>query len=372
MYCRIEHRNHLDVRVKSSSRASFAWRSAFFDIENVYFQDYVKGQEYAGLTSSLLTTGIAGPACGLWIGNRDLNPTIIDRMHSMTPFVPKNILLLPNAAVPKASLLADRISACLKTQAVDHNIFCYDYEHPTQVPHIDGHDLVIVIGGDGTLLRAGHLCAPLDIPLLGVQAGRLGFLVELNENDIEKNLQRLLNADYHLERRMMLQAEFLENGDVKQRWDVINEALISRGRDARPIEVRVDLNEGYMMSYIADGLIVATATGSTAYALAAGGPILPPELRNMLVLPIAPHLSLDRAVVLAEGAVVNLRAISDFEVVLSVDGTTPISIGPENSIRVTANKKSLLMARFGEPNYFYRDLAAILQRNPILEMESHD
>jgi NAD+ kinase len=208
--------------------------------------------------------------------------------------------------------------------------------------------------------------------LLGVQAGRLSFLVELNEIDLERNLERLLSADYRLERRMMLQAEFLENGDVIQRWDVINEALISRGRDARPIEVRVDLNEGYMMSYIADGLIVATATGSTAYALAAGGPILPPELRNMLVLPIAPHLSLDRAVVLAEGAVVNLRAISDFEVVLSVDGTTPISIGPENSIRVTANKKSLLMARFGEPNYFYRDLAGILQRNPILEMESND
>ena len=153
---------------------------------------------------------------------------------------------------------------------------------------------------------------------------------------------------------------------------MINEALISRGRDARPIEVRVDLNEGYMMSYIADGLIVATATGSTAYALAAGGPILPPELRNMLVLPIAPHLSLDRAVVLAEGAVVNLRAISDFEVVLSIDGTTPLSINPENNVRITANKKSLRMVRFGEPNYFYRDLADLLQRNPILEMDAHD
>jgi Predicted sugar kinase len=178
---------------------------------------------------------------------------------------------MPNAAVPKASLLADRISACLKTHAVEHNVFFYDYENPTQLPHIKGHDLIIVIGGDGTLLRAGHFCAPLDIPLLGVQAGRLSFLVELNEIDLERNLERLLSADYRLERRMMLQAEFLENGDVIQRWDVINEALISRGRDARPIEVRVDLNEGYMMSYIADGLIVATATGSTAYALAAGG-----------------------------------------------------------------------------------------------------
>lgn len=290
----------------------------------------------------------------------------------MTPFAPKNILLMPNAAVQKASVLAERISACLKTHAVEHSIFYYDYEHPTQVPQIEGHDLVIVIGGDGTLLRAGHLCAPLDVPLLGVQAGRLGFLTELTTLDIESNLSRLISADYRLENRMMLQAEFLENGNVKQRWDVINEALISRGRDARPIEVRVDLNEGYMMSYIADGLIVATATGSTAYALAAGGPILPPELRNMLVLPIAPHLSLDRAVVLAEGAVVNLRAISDFEVVLSIDGTTPLSISPENSVRITANKKSLRMVRFGEPNYFYRDLAGLLQRNPILEMDAHD
>jgi len=293
-------------------------------------------------------------------------------MLAMTPFAPKNILLMPNAAVQKASVLAERISACLKTHAVEHSIFYYDYEHPTQVPQIEGHDLVIVIGGDGTLLRAGHLCAPLDVPLLGVQAGRLGFLTELTTQDIESNLSRLISADYRLENRMMLQAEFLENGNVKQRWDVINEALISRGRDARPIEVRVDLNEGYMMSYIADGLIVATATGSTAYALAAGGPILPPELRNMLVLPIAPHLSLDRAVVLAEGAVVNLRAISDFEVVLSIDGTTPLSINPENSVRITANKKSLRMVRFGEPNYFYRDLAGLLQRNPILEMDAHD
>jgi len=293
-------------------------------------------------------------------------------MLAMTPFAPKNILLMPNAAVQKASVLAERISACLKTHAVEHSIFYYDYEHPTQVPQIEGHDLVIVIGGDGTLLRAGHLCAPLDVPLLGVQAGRLGFLTELTTQDIESNLSRLISADYHLENRMMLQAEFLENGNVKQRWDVINEALISRGRDARPIEVRVDLNEGYMMSYIADGLIVATATGSTAYALAAGGPILPPELRNMLVLPIAPHLSLDRAVVLAEGAVVNLRAISDFEVVLSIDGTTPFSVNPENNVRITANKKSLRMVRFGEPNYFYRDLAGLLQRNPILEMDAHD
>lgn len=300
------------------------------------------------------------------------NQTIIKRMHTAKPFVPHNILLMPNAAVPKASQLAERISTCLKHNGASHNTYFYDFESPIQTPDLHGHDLVIVIGGDGTLLRAGHLCAPLDIPILGVQAGRLGFLVELNERDIEVSLKRLLNADYRLESRMMLQAEFLDGADVLARWDVINEALICRGRDARPIEVRVDLNEGFMMSYVADGLIVSTATGSTAYALAAGGPILPPELRNMLILPIAPHLSLDRAVVLAEGAVVSLRAISDYEVVLSIDGMTPITVHPCNSLRITANAKSLLMVRFGEANYFYRDLADVLQRNPILGNNTHD
>ena len=147
----------------------------------------------------------------------------------MTPFAPKNILLMPNAAVQKASVLAERISACLKTHAVEHSIFYYDYEHPTQVPQIEGHDLVIVIGGDGTLLRAGHLCAPLDVPLLGVQAGRLGFLTELNNEEMESYLSRLLSADYRIEWRMMLQAEFLEKGESRQRWDVINETLVCRG-----------------------------------------------------------------------------------------------------------------------------------------------
>jgi NAD+ kinase len=134
----------------------------------------------------------------------------------------------------------------------------------------------------------------------------------------------------------------------------------------------VDLNEGYMTSYIADGLIISTATGSTAYALAVGGPILPPELRNMLVLPIAPHLSLDRAVVLAEGAEVTLRAQGDHEAVLSVDGMGPVALNPEDHVCIKANPHSLLMVRFGEPNYFYSRLAAMMQNNPILKQNNHD
>ena len=107
-------------------------------------------------------------------------------------------------------------------------------------------------------------------------------------------------------------------------------------------------------------------------ALAAGGPILPPELRNMLILPIAPHLSLDRAVVLAEGVQVVLRAQSEFQVVLSVDGMDPIPLSADDTVQVAANQHSLRMVRFGEPNYFYRDLADVLHRNPVLQENHHD
>lgn len=281
-------------------------------------------------------------------------------------------MLMPNAAAPKANILVEQVTKSLKTSDVTVNTFFYDFENPGNTPELDGIDLLIVIGGDGSLLRAGHFCAPLGIPLLGIRSGRLGFLVELDDSELEQNLEKLLRAEYRLERRMMLKTELFSQNTLKNSWDVINEAVVCRGKDVHPIEVRVDLNEGYLNSYIADGVIVSTATGSTGYALAAGGPILPPELRNMLILPIAPHLSLDRAVVLAEGAEVNLFPTINHDVVISIDGMAPVLLEDGDRVHILANQHSLYMVRFGEPNYFYRNLAAVMQRNPILKMENHD
>lgn len=281
-------------------------------------------------------------------------------------------MLMPNAAAPKANILVEQVTKSLKTSGVTVNTFFYDFENPGNTPDLDGIDLLIVIGGDGSLLRAGHFCAPLGIPLLGIRSGRLGFLVELDDSELEQNLEKLLRAEYRLERRMMLKTELFSQNTLKNSWDVINEAVVCRGKDVHPIEVRVDLNEGYLNSYIADGVIVSTATGSTGYALAAGGPILPPELRNMLILPIAPHLSLDRAVVLAEGAEVNLFPTINHDVVISIDGMAPVLLEDGDRVHILANQHSLYMVRFGEPNYFYRNLAAVMQRNPILKMENHD
>ena len=281
-------------------------------------------------------------------------------------------MLMPNAAAPMANILVEQVTKSLKTSDVTVNTFFYDFENPGNTPDLDGIDLLIVIGGDGSLLRAGHFCAPLGIPLLGIRSGRLGFLVELDDSELEQNLEKLLRAEFRLERRMMLKTELFSQNTLKNSWDVINEAVVCRGKDVHPIEVRVDLNEGYLNSYIADGVIVSTATGSTGYALAAGGPILPPELRNMLILPIAPHLSLDRAVVLAEGAEVNLFPTINHDVVISIDGMAPVLLEDGDRVHILANQHSLYMVRFGEPNYFYRNLAAVMQRNPILKMENHD
>ncbi len=289
-----------------------------------------------------------------------------------TVSAPSHIVLLPNTEMPKALQIAGLLSERLSRAGAAVSTFVAAPAAIPSGPDLSSADLVIVLGGDGTLLRAGHLCAPLGIPLLGVQAGKLGFLSELTESTWEEALLRLLSGEFHLEQRMMLLAQLIQDERVCGEWDVINEIVVSRGRIVRPIEVRVDLNEGYLTSYIADGLIVATATGSTAYALAVGGPILPPELRNMLLLPIAPHLSLDRAVVLAEGASVVLRAHCDHEAVISVDGIDPIRLNDNDAVRVTANQHSLKMVRFGEPNYFYRRLATVLYDNPALKQNHHD
>ena len=285
---------------------------------------------------------------------------------------PERILLMPNAELPKALALAEEISQHLAQRHIDHRVYSYRYEHLMQEPDLEGWDVILTVGGDGTLLRVGHLCVPLGLPILGIQAGRLGFLSELSETTWQEGLEQLLTGQYHLEERLTLCAELVREGEITQKWDVINEVVVSRGHIVRPIEIRVDLNEGYMTSYIADGLIISTATGSTAYALAVGGPILPPELRNMLVLPIAPHLSLDRAVVLAEGAEVTLRAQCDHEAVLSVDGMGPVLLKSTDFVHIAANQTSLRMVRFGEPNYFYRRLAAMMQNNPILKQNNYD
>lgn len=227
-----------------------------------------------------------------------------------------------------------------------------------------GVDLLIALGGDGTMLRAGHLCAPEHVPVLGINLGGLGFLIEIQHSEWQPSLERVLEGDFWLEKRMMLNAEHYRDDELLSRWHVLNECVIGRGEIVRPVHLTAVIDGHTLTTYVADGLIISTATGSTAYALAAGGPILPPELRNILLVPVAPHLSVDRAIVLHEGSEVRIRVRTEHQASLSVDGQEPVEMLDRDSVRACASQHHVEFVRLQDPDYFYRNLTSRMNENP--------
>jgi len=227
-------------------------------------------------------------------------------------------------------------------------------------------DLLIVLGGDGTMLRAGHLCGPYGIPIVGINLGKFGFLTEIKTNQWEKTLPKLFKDEFWIEQRMMLNAQLIRDEKVLGEWNVLNEVVISRGEIVRPIHVDAYVDGRHLTTYVADGLIAATPTGSTAYALAVGGPILPPELSNILLVPVAPHLSIDRAIVLAEGSEVKIKVTTEHNAVISIDGHNPIKLRSDDYVQVQTSKFCVRFVRFQDPGYFYRNLTPHMNRNPAL------
>ncbi|MPM63653.1 NAD kinase [bioreactor metagenome] len=227
-------------------------------------------------------------------------------------------------------------------------------------------DLMITLGGDGTMLRAGHLCAPVNVPLLGINMGRFGFLMQVALNEWKDVLQRVFNGEYAIEDRMMLEADVWRGDKLLQSSQVINEVVVCRGQVVRPIRIHAKVDGYSLASYMADGLIAATPTGSTAYALAVGGPIMPPELRNILIVAVAPHLSMDRAVILPEGACVEITTNTDHEAVVSLDGHTPIVLQNDDKVVVKSSHYTVKFLTFKDPGYFYRNLGNYLEQNPSI------
>ena len=225
-------------------------------------------------------------------------------------------------------------------------------------------DLLIMAGGDGSVLRAGNLCATSRTPILGVNLGKLGFLIQVDHDEWREYFDKLLNGEAWIEERMMLHAEHFRAGEIVGNWDALNEVVVGRGGTLRPVRLSASVDGRHLTSYVADGLIASTATGSTAYALAAGGPILPPELRNILLVPIAPHLSVDRAVVLSEGSTVSILVNSE-NAVLSIDGQPSITLLEDDRITVRAADVTTQFVRFGDPGYFYRNLTAHMNENSL-------
>ena len=167
---------------------------------------------------------------------------------------------------------------------------------------------------------------------------------------------------------MMLRTEVWRGDQQLQSFDVLNEAVVSRGAVVRAVRLETHIDGGWLTTYVADGLIIATPTGSTAYALAAGGPILPPDLKNILLIPVAPHLSMERAIVLARGSTVTIIVHMEHEAVISGDGAIEYPLHDGDRIIIEAGPHTARFVRVQDPSYFYRTLMERMGINPSAEM----
>jgi len=277
---------------------------------------------------------------------------------------PRHIVVAAHPQMLKALETGAEISSHFSTLGIESRHGSLYDENLRAYVNSGEAEMLIAVGGDGTMLRAGHLCAPAGVPILGINLGGLGFLIEVTRENWPKATQRVLDGDFWLETRMMLTAEHYQSDALMGSWDVLNECVIGRGEMVRPVRLSAEIDGQRLTTYVADGLIVSTPTGSTAYALAAGGPILPPELRNILLVPVAPHLSIDRAIVLHEGSKVLITVRTDHQASLSVDGQEPIQLLDGDSVRVRASQHQVHFVRLGEADYFYRNITSRMNENP--------
>ncbi len=181
-------------------------------------------------------------------------------------------------------------------------------------------DMALSVGGDGTFLRTASIVGQRNIPILGINTGRLGFLAETNERDLEQTLAEIFSGEYSIEKRMMLEAT-TENGVLNENRFALNEIAVLKQDSAAMLTIHAEINGEHLTSYLADGLIIATPTGSTAYSLSVGGPILAPDTRNIILVPIAPHSLNIRPLVVSDESKLTLRVESrNNNFLASIDG----------------------------------------------------
>jgi NAD+ kinase len=210
-----------------------------------------------------------------------------------------------------------------------------------------GLDLAISLGGDGTMLRTVDLAYETGAAILGVNIGQLGYLTEVEPVDVDAALDRLLAGEYEVDERMVLEVTVASEATAGGRWWALNEAVIEKEQHGRLVRLDVSINGAYFTTYAADGVIVATPTGSTAYSFSAGGPIVSPQHRCVLLTPVSPHMLFDRALVLGPDEELRFRVTGDRAVVFTVDGSDHGSLAPGDEVTCTAGPKPARIVTFG-------------------------
>ncbi|HXM98505.1 MAG TPA: NAD(+)/NADH kinase [Candidatus Dormibacteraeota bacterium] len=214
-------------------------------------------------------------------------------------------------------------------------------------------EVLLVLGGDGTLLSAAKEAAPRGIPVLPINMGSLGFLTSFTVDELYPALEEMLAGRQSITERVMLQVERIVNGKLAAQQRVLNEAVVNKGALARMIELELFIDAAYVCRYRADGLIVATPTGSTAYSVSAGGPIVHPSVGAFLITPICPHTLSDRPIVVQDTSVIELKLTAAAEsVFLTLDGQTGIAMHAQDQVRITRAPERLKLIQPPQKTYF--------------------
>ena len=259
-----------------------------------------------------------------------------------------------------ASKIADKIS-------IDHDVWTSDVDDiDTYRSKFKDTQLVITLGGDGTILRVARSISSFQIPILGINLGRVGFMTEIPYSDSLKILGEVLKDinKFRIEKRLMLKATGISNN---QKFELIalNDIVLGHQSVSRLMDIDVYVDSELMAEYRADGIIISSPSGSTGYSLAAGGPIITPEQKLMLIQPIAPHMSLDVGVVVPDNSKISINIASPNKAVVSADGFDEVVLGEKDKIDVEISKHVTRFIRLNNQSDFYKQLTSRLKREVL-------
>ena len=260
--------------------------------------------------------------------------------------------------VVKNNVLAHREAQKIRSRLAQEKHLQIDWDEEPDTagePPAGDHplDLVVVLGGDGTLLKAARIYGERRAPILGVNLGGLGFLTEITQEEFYAILEKILQGEFQTESRMMLSAEIIRQGRVLAPTSFLNDAVINKGALARIIDLETSIDNLFLTSYRSDGLIVATPTGSTAYNLAAGGPILHPALQTIIITPICPFTLTNRPIIVQDNSIIDIRlGTKARDVWLTFDGQIGYPLEPGDLVRIRKAAVQIELIKSPFKNYF--------------------
>jgi NAD+ kinase len=253
-----------------------------------------------------------------------------------------------NPTQDPAAELAERAAGWCRMRGID------EWQSPAGdmaalLRELPSTDALVVLGGDGTFLRAARAVAEVDVPIIGINLGKVGFLSKAEAGDLETVLERIASGEFTFDERMVMEGRIIRGGGEgePEHHIALNDIVVARGSLARVCRLDVSIDDTHLATFIADGLVIASPTGSTGYSFSAGGPILDPVSRNVIVTPIAAYLSAFRSVVVSPDQVVRCRVIDAHEALVSIDGREdlPIAVGDMVEVRALERPIRLLHPR---------------------------